>query len=104
MSILTHPNRPKFLPFATDASGAVRSAIAILVVTTVVIVMLAPISLVLPTLAFVAAACATASGIIGWLSDEPRRQQAFLIASAFAFAAAAAAMLGDPDQIARFMR
>jgi hypothetical protein len=63
-----------------------------------------PSDVVLPALAMMSTIFALLAGLVAWRAQGRVKSCAELAAGIFAFAAAAACVLGDPDQLALFLK
>jgi hypothetical protein len=99
MASITHASRAAQIAAPGD-SGVVLGAIGISLAALLGCALWGPAALILPTFAIVAAGLAAVAGIAHWFSTGRRRSGLLMAAGVFACAAAAAAILGDADQVA----
>ena len=89
--------------FAYDTES-VTLAIAVLTVFAIMLLAAAPFALFFPAIALIATVLAVFTGLVGYLGEAGRRPQTLSMASIFAFAAAAAGIMGDPMRVAQLIR
>ena len=106
MSSITQSRTPRdnAIAHVSSGSGAVLGSIAVLLAASLAIAFSLPHGLVLPALALAATILAGVGGVAAWAGRGAFRASALTCAGIFALAAIAAAMLGDPDQVALFLK
>mgnify|MGYP003346647329 CR=1 FL=1 len=103
MSILVHS--PVGRSSYGEADGAaVTTALYLVAATAAALLIATPVALFFPALALATTLFATATGIMAWLGAGRRRSQALAMASVFAFAAGASAIIGDPMRVAQLIK
>jgi hypothetical protein len=88
----------------SSGSGAVLAPIAIVLTLAVGAAVALPHGLFLPAIALAVTIVAAVTGAIGWFSAGKVRANWLTATGIFALAAVAASMLGDPDQVALFLK
>lgn len=106
MSIYTHRsgNERPALADVTAGSTAVLGSIAVVLASAIAIVATLPGNVVLPAIALASAIFASVIGLVAWRGSESIRSGALTSAGIFALVAIGAAMLGDPDQVALYLK
>ena len=88
----------------SSGSGVVVGSIAILLAALLSVVFIAPPALILPVMTLAATGASGLAGLAAWLSQGANRARALASAGIFALAAIASAVIGDPDQVAIFLK
>jgi len=96
--------RPNVLSQVSSGSGAVLAPIAIVLTTAVAAALALPHGVFLPAVALAITIVAAVTGSIAWFSNGKMRANWLTATGIFALAAVAASMLGDPDQVALFLK
>ncbi len=106
MSILL--NSPPTLSSRDSQAPARRIEVlipaALLLILTSTLFLTAPSALVLPAVSLIATFAVLVCGIAAWFGGPALQTQSLTAAGIFAFAAVAAAIIGDPDQVAHFLK
>lgn len=96
--------RKNLLEEGRSSGATVPASIAALLATSVALAIYLPHALVLPAMALASVLFASACGLAGWLSSGRTKSRALTAAGVFAIAAIAAAVIGDPDQVAIWLK
>ena len=106
MSSFMHSRRrqPDVIAQVSIGSSVVPGSIAILLAALLTVVFIAPPALILPVMALAATGASGLAGLAAWLSQGANRARALTSAGIFALAAIASTIIGDPDQVAIFLK
>lgn len=100
----SRPVRDNPLSHVSSGSGAVLGSIAVLLAIAVTAALALPHLLVLPSIALAATSICFVTGAATLLGSGQFRESALTCTGIFALVGIAASMLGDPDQVALFLK
>ena len=106
MSSFTHPQggQSSFIAKGPGSIVVIAGSLAVLLAGLIASTVIAPSILVMPVMSLAATVVASLAGLAAWLGQPSTREKALLIAGIFALAAIAAAIIGDPDQVALLLK
>lgn len=106
MSIYTHRRTHESPALASVSAGstAVLGSIAVVLASAIAVVATLPGHVVLPAVALASSVFAALAGLVAWRGNISVRPGALTSAGIFALVAIGAGILGDPDQVALYLK